>query len=115
MEYALEIKHLSKQYKDFRLDDVTLAIPSGSVVGLIGENGAGKSTLIQSILGLIHSDYEEINNFGYDLKTNEKKIKEEIAVIYDVTHFNLEFTPSFIGKLLSKIYKTGIISDMKAI
>ena len=115
MEYALEIKHLSKQYKDFRLDDVTLAIPSGSVVGLIGENGAGKSTLIQSILGLSHSDYEEINIFGYDLKTNEKKIKEEIAVIYDVTHFNLEFTHLLSESYYLRFIKTGIISDMKAI
>lgn len=53
MNYALEIEHLSKQYGSFRLDDVSLAVPGGTIMGLIGENGAGKSTTIKCILNLI--------------------------------------------------------------
>ena len=48
MSNTLEIKNLSKYYKDFKLDHISLNIPSGMVMGLIGENGAGKSTLINS-------------------------------------------------------------------
>ena len=55
MEYALEIKGLHKTYKEFELKDISLALPQGCVLGLIGENGAGKSTLINAILGLIDS------------------------------------------------------------
>lgn len=104
MENAIEIKGLSKEYKDFKLDHISLNVPTGSVVGLIGENGAGKSTFIQAILGLINADYENINVFGKDLKMNGKQIREDIAVIFVETHYNLHFTPIFISKILSKIY-----------
>lgn len=105
MEHAIEIRHLSKEYKDFRLQNVSLNIPTGTVMGLIGANGAGKSTFINSILGLVNSDYEMLRIFGKDLRTQEKEIKEDIAVIFDVSHYNPEFTPAFIGKMLSRVYK----------
>lgn len=104
MENAIEIKGLTKNYRDFILNDISLDIPKGCVVGLIGENGAGKSTLIQSILGVVECQYDKLNYFGLDFGTYEKKIKEDIAVIFDNTHYNLEFTPYFIGKLLEEIY-----------
>lgn len=105
MTNAIEIKHLNKNYKDFGLKDISLTIPVGSVMGLIGENGAGKSTLIASILNMTNCDYEAIRIFGKDICEKEKEIKEDMAVIFDNTHYNLEFTPEFIGKMLSKVYK----------
>lgn len=102
---AIEIKDLTKTYKDFTLDHISLTIPSGVVMGLIGENGAGKSTLINSILGITKSKYDQLNYFGKSFKVCEKEIKEDIAVIFDSTHYNQKFTPKIIEKLLKKIYK----------
>ena len=50
MEYALEVRGLTKHYGDFVLDQEFLQVPYGAVVGFIGENGAGKSTTIKAIL-----------------------------------------------------------------
>ena len=48
----LEIKNLSKSYTGKRaLNDVSLTIPRGEIVGLFGENGAGKTTLMKCVLG----------------------------------------------------------------
>lgn len=105
MENTVEIKNLNKNYTNFSLKNVSLNIPSGTIVGLIGENGAGKSTLIQSMLGILKADYDSLKFFNKDFTENEKTIKEEIAVIFDQTHFNLEFTPKFIGTILSKTYQ----------
>lgn len=104
LKNAIEIKNLTKQYDDFTLKNISLSIPSGTVVGLIGENGAGKSTLISSILGILKSNYTKLALFNKDLEKYEKEIKSDIAVIFDETHFNLEFTPKFIGLLMSKTY-----------
>ena len=48
MENILQIADLTKRYPDFYLDHLTLNVPSGSIVGLIGENGAGKTTTMNS-------------------------------------------------------------------
>ncbi|WP_290776421.1 ABC transporter ATP-binding protein [Anaerofustis sp.] len=105
MEYTLEVNNLTKRYKDFEIKDISLNIPKGSVVGLIGENGAGKSTFINSILNINCPEEGEIKIFGKDLRMYEKEIKEDIAVIFDKSHYNEGFTPKFVGKMLSKIYK----------
>lgn len=54
MTNAIELNHISKSFGEFSLKDVTLAIPAGTICGLVGENGAGKSTLIRILLSLIH-------------------------------------------------------------
>lgn len=106
MTNAVTIKNLTKSYKDFSLKNIDLQIPKGSVFGLIGENGAGKSTLIKSMLGTIKSSYDTLEFFGNDFINHEREIKETIAVIFEQTHFDVDFTPYVIGKIMSKVYKS---------
>lgn len=105
MDYAIQVKNLTKSYKDFTLDNISLDLPCGTVMGLIGENGAGKSTFINSLLNIVNAQYDRGIILGYDLKTQEKLIKEDLAVIFSDSHYDLSFTPLFVGKMLSKIYK----------
>lgn len=53
MKNAIEIKGLEKNYSNFKLGPIDISIPSGTIVGLIGENGAGKTTLIKTMLNII--------------------------------------------------------------
>ena len=55
----IELKHVSKSYGGKQaLDDVSLTLPQGEIVGLFGENGAGKTTLMKCILGFLRYDGE---------------------------------------------------------
>ena len=105
MEYAIEVRNLTKRYKYFTLDDISFALPRGTVMGLIGENGAGKSTLINSILGITDSKSSLTSMLGLDMKTHSKMIKEDIAVIFNDSHYDVNLTPKIIGHILSKVYK----------
>ncbi|MGH7555010.1 MAG: ATP-binding cassette domain-containing protein [Longimicrobiales bacterium] len=51
---AFELRDLTKRFGDVvALDHVTVSVPSGSVVGLIGKNGSGKTTMICHVVGLL--------------------------------------------------------------
>lgn len=105
MDYALEVNHLTKKYQDFTVNDITLNIPKGTILGLIGENGAGKSTIINTILNITKKDAGEMKIFGQDVYEHENEVKEKIAVIFDECHFNPNFKVDMIGKMMSKIYQ----------
>ena len=61
---SLEVHNLTKKYPGFLLDQVSFQVPSGTIVGLIGENGAGKSTTIKAVLGLIKKDGGSVGLLG---------------------------------------------------
>ena len=90
----------------FILDHVSFSIPSGSIVGLIGENGAGKSTTINSILGLIKKDSGKIKILGHDIENLDRSVKEKIGVVFDGSNFSEELTPVKLSKVLWDIYSS---------
>jgi ABC-2 type transport system ATP-binding protein len=48
------------------LDDVSVFVPRGSVLGLVGEKGAGKTTLIKHLLGSLKAQAGSVRVFGLD-------------------------------------------------
>ena len=105
MEYAINVTGLCKSYQDFALDNVSFAVPKGSIMGFIGENGAGKSTTIKAMLNLIHRDAGTVEILGMDLDGHEKEIKERIGVVFDECCFHDNLTPADISKILGNIYQ----------
>lgn len=105
MENVIEIKNLCKKYNGFELKNISLDVPRGMIMGLIGENGAGKTTTIKAILNVINSYDGEIKVFGKDSKIYEKQIKEEIGVVLDDSFLSEYLTPCDINKIMKKLYK----------
>ena len=105
MDNILEVKNLSKKYKNFNLKDVNFTIPKGSIMGLIGENGAGKTTIIKLILNLIKSNGGNIGVLGFDNIENELDIKERLGVVLDESYFHDNLKPTDISTIMSYIYK----------
>src|SRR4051812_31527360 len=64
---VVAVSHLTRRYREkVALDDVSLELRPGTVMGLVGENGAGKTTLIKHILGLLKAQSGTVRVFGLD-------------------------------------------------
>lgn len=86
MTYALELKNVSKIYENFALQNLSLALPRGCIMGLIGENGAGKSTTLKLLLNLIRRDHGEINVLGSPAEIFSAQRNGAIGVVMDECH-----------------------------
>ncbi|HHJ8348676.1 TPA: ATP-binding cassette domain-containing protein, partial [Streptococcus pyogenes] len=61
MAHLLQLHHVSKSYREKKaIDDLTITIPNGKIIGLLGPNGSGKTTLIKLINGLLQPNKGEI-------------------------------------------------------
>ena len=105
MEYAVRIQNLSKQYPDFSLNNISLDIPKGSIMGLIGENGSGKSTTIKAMLDIVKRDAGEVEILGMDIREREQDIKEEIGVVFSESQFHDFLNAVQISGIMKRIYK----------
>ena len=83
MEYAIEVEGLTKHYKGFTLDNVSFRLPSGCIMGFIGENGAGKSTTIRLLLGLASADSGRVRLLGEDPESAGTDLREHLGVVMD--------------------------------
>ena len=76
---TLKATNLVKSYKGRKVvDDVTLDIQQGEVVGLLGPNGAGKTTIFQMLLGVVTPTEGSIHMFGLDLIKHREEILRQV-------------------------------------
>ncbi len=104
MTNALTVSGLTKTYPDFVLDQVSFSVPSGSIVGLIGENGAGKSTTINAALGLIQKEAGQVSVLGREGLDGDTK--EEIGVVFDGSNYPEILSPRKLNGVMRNIYRS---------
>lgn len=103
---ALDITNLSKTYKDFSLDSISLSLPMGSIMGLVGENGAGKSTTIRLIMNAISRSSGEISVLGTDNQSPDfNMVKEDIGIVLDEAYFPEVLNAKNINLIMKNTYK----------
>ncbi len=106
MDNILYVDNLCKKYKNFKLNNVSLQLPKGFIMGLIGENGAGKTTLIKLIMNLVKKDSGDIKIFDKDNVKFEREIKDRIGFVYDEVcyydHMSLKENGNMVSMLYSK-------------
>lgn len=104
MEPIITIRSLSKTYGDkVALNNISLDVYPGQIIGYIGPNGAGKSTTVKVLCGIIQ-DYEgEVTVAGINLNENVLEVKKKIGYIPELSEMYDLLTPreylAFIGKL----------------
>lgn len=104
-ENAITIKHLQKSYKDFNLNDVSLTVRKGTVMGFVGQNGSGKTTTIKSILNLIQTDSGDVFVFDLDSKEHSVRIKEDIGIVFDELALPDALTCKMVNNIMKNIYR----------
>lgn len=103
-ENCLIVRNVTKSFPKFSLNNVSFALPKGYIMGLVGSNGAGKTTTIKLILNMLEKEQGDISVFGFDSVKNERKIKQNIGVVFDTNFFVEEWTISDTEKALSPFY-----------
>lgn len=103
---AIKVEGLTKRYQNFVLDGVSFTVPSGAIVGFIGENGAGKTTTIKAMLGLIQADDGNVSLLGHNPAEKDGAWKEEIGVVFDESYFPENLTPRDVGRIMGNMYRT---------
>lgn len=90
MDKVIEIKNLTKRYGDLvALDNFSLDVYEGEILGLLGPNGSGKSTTINTVLSLLKYDSGKIKIFNKEMNPTAYDIKSKIGVVFqDVAVFD---------------------------
>ncbi|MHB8899654.1 MAG: ABC transporter ATP-binding protein [Thermoguttaceae bacterium] len=108
MNYAIQLERLSKRFKTTEaLKNVTLNVPEGSVLALLGENGAGKTTAIRIMLGLERPDSGHARVLGFDSKTEDLEVRRRVGYVPEVPDLYDWMTVQQIGWYASGFYPPG--------
>ena len=103
---AIELTHIHKSFGAFAIQDLTLAVPSGTICGLVGENGAGKSTTIRLLMGALRPDRGSASVLGTDVSSPAfRDTKEDIGVVLDEAYFPETLNALQVGKMMALTYR----------
>ncbi|MDO4541150.1 MAG: ABC transporter ATP-binding protein [Syntrophomonadaceae bacterium] len=106
MENALVLRDVTKSYGDFELGPIDLTLPSGCIMGFIGENGAGKTTVMKLILELIRRDRGHITLLGQENLSPSRDLREHVGVVLDECCFPEMLNARQLNRVLRGIYAT---------
>jgi ABC-2 type transport system ATP-binding protein len=109
---VVETSHLTKIYQNrqIALNDLTLGIDPGAVLGLLGPNGAGKTTFLRLVLGLHSPTAGWCKVFGSRMHPNAADLRRRVGYIPTNPQFPREMTPieylDYIGRLFGMTRET---------
>jgi len=80
---AIEVRALSKRYAGGVLanDAISLRVPAGTTLGLLGHNGAGKTTLVRQITGELEPTSGSVNVMGIDVISHPGRVRDVMGVV----------------------------------
>ena len=88
-DLVLELDSVSKGFGDKTLiQDLSIKVPRGAIVGIIGGNGAGKSTIIGIISSLVRKSSGCVAVFGHDIDKDFPRAKKDVGVVPQEFNFN---------------------------
>jgi ABC-2 type transport system ATP-binding protein len=101
----IEVKHVTVHYgRKTAVDDVTFAVPQGSVLALLGRNGAGKSSLVRCLLGQQRASGGEVRLFDRDVWHDRARLMERVGVVSEEADAPPEMTVDAIARFSSRLY-----------
>jgi len=100
----IETIHLTKSFGSLvALNDVSLAVPKGSIYGLVGPNGSGKTTLLKHLVGIYKQDDGDVLLNGKPIYENPEA-KASIGYLSDQPLYHLHYTTEEMAKNYSRLY-----------
>lgn len=79
----IEMRNVRKAFRFFTLEDLSLDLEPGQIMGLVGPNGAGKSTTIRLLTGLLTPDAGEVRVLGHAMPDGQASAKRDIGFVSD--------------------------------
>lgn len=106
MTTILEVKNITKYFgRKQVLNNLSLQLESGEILGLIGPNGAGKTTAIKLILGLQSISSGEVLINGFNVKSEFRKAIEQVGAIVESPDLYMYMSGRKNLELIARLYK----------
>jgi len=108
-EYAISVEKLNKYFGDkHAVQDLSLKVKKGEIVGFLGPNGSGKTTAIRMMCGLLTPDSGSGSCLGYDIIRQNEEIKNKVGYMTQKFSYwedltireNLDFVARLSNELL---------------
>ncbi|MBC2885257.1 ABC transporter ATP-binding protein [Ochrobactrum sp. CM-21-5] len=112
MPNAIDVKGLVKRFdKATVVDQVSMSVAEGEIVGFLGPNGSGKTTTIRMMCGLLTPDEGEGQVLGYDLRTQGLSIKREVGYMTQRFSFYEDLTISENLEFVARLYRLTPVKE----
>jgi len=106
MSINIKAENLSKSYGDtLAVDDLSLEVTSGSIVGFLGPNGAGKTTTLKMLTGLLKPDKGNVSICGFNIQTESIAAKSKLGYVPDIPHIYEKLTPIEFLNFIADVFK----------
>ena len=102
----LEIKNLVKKYgNNLAVDNISLTVRKGEILGLLGSNGAGKSTTMNIVTGYLSATSGEVKIDGIDILDNPLEAKKKIGYLPEIPPLYTDMT---VTEYLNFVYDNDL-------